>query len=1239
MLTLTSGTFVVLTLTSDMFVVLTLTSGTVVGKGGLKKMTQDSAKPGRRKKPKTLAKSSVKARKGKGEGSRKKNADGTSRENSQEVVKQRNSSDFEGDRAKAGDTMDDSFKCNPVAVGSRQTSPNTNSTKTGRTGRNLKVVRVVARSEDSMSVGQGTNLDNPPSPARSCDSFSSNEPLTSLKRDVSEVTPDCCATDQENMKDETHKKECVAAVVVSTGARQTGDVPCMSRAVSADGRTDKHSCKPDGGQNTEISGNTVQMKDISVAINPCDRIISCRDKSSTDTGRVGDKTNGVAAATMPVVDSSLYQPPGLTRAHVAPQAETKSPVHPSIQSSSGGHNVKRKRKYYKRRNALELLNDVDGPPSRTQRMLQNKKMRHVAHQQTDAPSSTPAAEGADARTSMGTESEPEDAPADGVRDRASSTQEETDQVQEFKQAPEVQLPENAADDVAMRDDGISAASSFVEKVGSCTADDVISAVASFVVEKVESCTTNDGKSTVCSVVEKVETCTTKDGTSTASSVVKKVVKCTAHVEKQSTPVGRGKKGPVKKNAGQKVGSAKKGPRKKPGVQQKYKGVKRKYKGVKRKYKGVKQSDEEPTANEPPLGRKRQKVQGEDTAALSKSYSVKRMTTRGKKNRYWYLFAKQTKMRAVQDGETDGAPRSGSVRDMLSVCRPCTVRLVDVLKCLNIGRLTGDCGVSDNEIETPVGETTEPWKVARLDPCVPAHEECVGVVDGDSSSLTSSATGTSSVRTDTSDSPSSCEEADPLGGARIPRTVGVDELLSNRQRSRKPRRRFRCNLCAFKTSLRNVMDEHVYTHTNIEPYSCGHCRRSFSTRDGVVTHTRLEHCGQIFNIVRQKDPADGVYYTVQYVRPRLKAPTPASVDTLLGDGSRVRPRIPVLDAVNPHQPYYQCKRCTHATNSAVTIQHHVLDIHSSDRRLICPLCDRAYCKTGHGMTKHYKRWHPAAAVQLRYEPDYYEVWDVKQAEANGVDAASCTVLSLPGPGGDVGPSDGQPLIGQPLIVQPGQTFLTQKALSSERPQVTQPLMLQPSVRALSRGRPPVLLDETNVSESDAVKGESTLGQTSLTPSHDSLHESPPSDPVCETSTVHRTTNSAMPLLLSVDTYVSPSRDSVQTDQPLALVKNPSHDSRRPDTQTHDAMATSGQEGAVSTPIHGLSTAAVDSPEQQLERSSAGDVDRTLTDDECGAGGLPDTMPHLEKVRIYNKWHKNGKCRFLIKFIFIFIGLVR
>ena len=1015
--------------------------------------------------------------------------------------------------------------------------------------RKLKAVKVDASNEDSVRTGRGSDLYNPPSPAGSCDSFSSNEPLMSLQR---EVKPNYPATDKHTIAkelpvtfikdDEADKKECVAlkSIVASPAMGLTVGITSVS--------VDENSSKLDRSADME----TVMI---------CANGNHVAGDSTMGVAGVKENTpqilNGVALASVQDQVSSVVMQASL------PQQERNESQ--TIQGE------KQMRRHYKRRSALELLNDVDGPPSRVSRVMQVKDMRRRSKEKVDAPKTLPAADCLPGVAG----SLPSVSPAACVKGRV-ATPEKTDQDNECKKVGdvEVKLPEKFAEDLGKEDDETSRAS----------------------------------------IVE-VENCT---------------------MELQKPPVERSGKGLNVKRADIQVEETKKGPGR----------PRMKHKGLKRKYSGIRQGNDALTSTEHPPGKKMLANNVTSTevsktidkpwsraALLPKSYSVKRMATRGKKNRYWYLFAKQSKkVRGTRDVETECVSRGGKETDLLAECRPCRVMLVDFLRCQKIGRLMALAAEGDDSTDKgvckPTGlETTEPaTKVAKVDSDASLREkrigECLGVAachDG-SSVLTLRPTGSSSVQTDASRaSTSSSGDVDRISAARIPRTVcSADprQLYSRHQR-------FRCNHCSFKTSVRIVMDQHINTHSNIEPYLCGHCHKAFDTRDNVVTHTKQDHHGQLYSIVRRRELADGADYTTQYVRRKKPVPVVMSTESLQldGDRPRVRPRIPVLNAVNPHQPYYQCKRCTYATNSVVTMQHHVLDVHSGDRRLICPLCDRAYCKTGHGMTKHYKRWHGDSVVQLRYEPDYYEVWDIKEAEANGVDAA-CSIR-LPGP--DSAHFDGQPLIGQPLILQPGQTFPSQKGLSSELPH---PLTLQPSVRTLSKGRASTDTAMDKKVTLAVLSPEEPLNKPAIVRHELLAHYQDdgrvkPSVPVscsAEAPVAHQNSSSTMPLLLAVDSYTVPPRQFTadKADEPIALTMDSPNGLR--DADRTRIFAENVLNGTDLSSAHSLKTATCLTTGRVLQMDtikwSSADIDDVpaLIKGDYGSAGVLDTMPHLEKVSV-------------------------
>ncbi len=55
-----------------------------------------------------------------------------------------------------------------------------------------------------------------------------------------------------------------------------------------------------------------------------------------------------------------------------------------------------------------------------------------------------------------------------------------------------------------------------------------------------------------------------------------------------------------------------------------------------------------------------------------------------------------------------------------------------------------------------------------------------------------------------------------------------------------RARFWCRHCTYTSNTRSVMQEHIYNHTPVVPYSCGYCSAIFGTKSGVMSHTKREH---------------------------------------------------------------------------------------------------------------------------------------------------------------------------------------------------------------------------------------------------------------------------------------------------------------------------------------------------------------------------------------------------------------
>lgn len=567
-------------------------------------------------------------------------------------------------------------------------------------------------------------------------------------------------------------------------------------------------------------------------------------------------------------------------------------------------------------------------------------------------------------------------------------------------------------------------------------------------------------------------------------------------------------------------------------------------------------------------------------------SPTKMKTRGKQNRLWYLFAKQSKSgKAMKKDKSPGAKSSmrmsGTVEELRPMCKPCNVKLIDLIKYLSI--LSHDSGApgdsspksmiegnsqeassenSNPEVATsmtsplvgteddaqidqeslgdtltpqskkrPLPESPDsnsvsearmvkiPWpssgstspvaKKSKLEPSSEGERQFLSFImpkavqepSTPSGSTTGTPTGPKPVLTrapvtarKTMKSASSARKSMQSSKSRaVPlESHGLHPMSPVKGRTMK----FSCLNCPFTSSIRSVMSQHVYSHADIMPYSCGNCNGWQGSRSSVQSHNKQAHPGMPADIVKNAEICEEDYYitcdasktslsetsglsssslshpqnerldmpsfrpdqiktapaimkspdghqskgkSVSLLNPAVltaqvaasKAGIPAKVSkptltkssesesspvqlvvttsrpvstapvvnvlaqvnpTLVstppspvtaktpsakeGTAAKAkiprRPRIPLLDNVDPNQPYYQCRHCTHASNSLQCIQNHVASKHNGEQCYQCPLCEHTYFKSESAVEKHNAKHHPNETVGLQLQPGFYDV---------------------------------------------------------------------------------------------------------------------------------------------------------------------------------------------------------------------------------------------------------------------------
>lgn len=486
--------------------------------------------------------------------------------------------------------------------------------------------------------------------------------------------------------------------------------------------------------------------------------------------------------------------------------------------------------------------------------------------------------------------------------------------------------------------------------------------------------------------------------------------------------------------------------------------------------------------------------------------IKQMKTRGKKNKYWYLFAKTTSRSRKKDADNllsrpEGAlmpeqalpeqitcdtdsvtascstpaesPKSktklchepslvkSSEPALYAQCNPCKVILVDFIKCLDLVQLqesqtakspvatsprAGDASLCEriqnweaeispnsNKLRLHRGTSREDESAKRAKkvmslPKGAYEEQFLNFIEDKSRVPPKPHSQKTTV----------LKVASGKGGKKIKLDVNKDADSPGSKKSSSTLRnyeKFRCLHCSYMASSRFTMVEHIYNHTNIVPFSCGHCGAIFGTRSGVNAHSKKEHkdappllikkvtgikeeqhytttsefekrAGQmvppplpghtITDATKsffesslpekaKKSPTAVKHSSKEHAQLKLQLALNAAAEKLSRkqdekdqeekkkfSKSNEKSRLLLGDGADPSQPYYQCKHCTYSSNFKNSIEQHISEKHPDDRELICSYCKISLAKGDSLIVKHFQTKHPDEQIAVQFAVDYTKV---------------------------------------------------------------------------------------------------------------------------------------------------------------------------------------------------------------------------------------------------------------------------
>ena len=306
-------------------------------------------------------------------------------------------------------------------------------------------------------------------------------------------------------------------------------------------------------------------------------------------------------------------------------------------------------------------------------------------------------------------------------------------------------------------------------------------------------------------------------------------------------------------------------------------------------------------------------------------------------------------------QTTPAPFS----DTCITCPPCSVRLLDIVKCLDIVTNSDkQCVASD--IAFPVTSSSPGDMLHRL------------------SSLSTDATQqTSSIQQNviqkqpmTLSSPSFMS-VESKKGSKMHKKRQRLLIPPSTAKSSKSSRRYECKHCSYRTSFKHTIEEHVYHHTKVIPFKCGHCGASYGTRSGVILHHKRHHPGMFTSLVKSAGVKECDYYITTDKTTNSSASYSdhgSNKDVHLGQNKSPK-KLPSKDITPRKEPLYCCKYCSFHHPRADVLENHARHRHSDLIRFVCPLCNMAYCKYEAAMERHFEKWHPGEHVILKCETTF------------------------------------------------------------------------------------------------------------------------------------------------------------------------------------------------------------------------------------------------------------------------------
>ena len=108
-------------------------------------------------------------------------------------------------------------------------------------------------------------------------------------------------------------------------------------------------------------------------------------------------------------------------------------------------------------------------------------------------------------------------------------------------------------------------------------------------------------------------------------------------------------------------------------------------------------------------------------------------------------------------------------------------------------------------------------------------------------------------------------------------------------------KFCCKHCTYSNNSRTVMQEHIYNHTAVVPYSCGYCSAIFGTKSGVMSHNKREHRNSPPIVIKTNEVKEEDFY---YEQPSQATQTQKSAQTA---GVKRKAESPAVQPTQKRRP--------------------------------------------------------------------------------------------------------------------------------------------------------------------------------------------------------------------------------------------------------------------------------------------------------------------------------------------------